>query len=372
MPGSVKVGGAWKTVSAASVKVGGTWKTVSAAYTKIGGTWKQWYTSAVAWMLRTFPTAAFTPSITYVNGKWYALQFTGTTLQPNYNTYKYSTDGINWTAGTLPSSAFWTLFTSVGNRLIAINSLSAGDGFAYSDNGTTWTLGGDDFGGGLARASLWDGTRLLVVTTSGGNSGLVWTTDGATIGGSIDIQDGAHDIAFDGSSTYIVAKAITAASVSNLAKCTSNPTVSTNWTTMSSGLSRIFTTIMYGNSIWVAMPQENTGYVTSTNGTTWTARTLPAVMSGDTSSSPFWNKAAKAKFINGYFYYYYKQSSTVRFYRSSDGINWTNIAPENGITIAALNTTVGWATNGDKVIAAGAGSSGGTSEATLYYLTAGL
>lgn len=46
MPGSVKVGGAWKTVSAASVKVGGAWKTVSAGYTKIGGAWKQWYSSA--------------------------------------------------------------------------------------------------------------------------------------------------------------------------------------------------------------------------------------------------------------------------------------------------------------------------------------
>ena len=43
MAGSVKVGGAWKTVSGASVKVGGAWKTVSAGYTKVGGAWKQWY-----------------------------------------------------------------------------------------------------------------------------------------------------------------------------------------------------------------------------------------------------------------------------------------------------------------------------------------
>lgn len=45
MAGSVKVGGAWKTVSGASVKVGGAWKTVSAGYTKVGGAWKQWYSS---------------------------------------------------------------------------------------------------------------------------------------------------------------------------------------------------------------------------------------------------------------------------------------------------------------------------------------
>lgn len=47
MAGSVKVGGAWKTVSGASVKVGGAWKTVSAGYTKVGGAWKQWYSSAI-------------------------------------------------------------------------------------------------------------------------------------------------------------------------------------------------------------------------------------------------------------------------------------------------------------------------------------
>jgi hypothetical protein len=47
MPGSVKVGGSWKTVAGASVKVGGAWKTVAAGYTKVGGVWKQWLSSFV-------------------------------------------------------------------------------------------------------------------------------------------------------------------------------------------------------------------------------------------------------------------------------------------------------------------------------------
>lgn len=38
--GSVKVSGAWKTVSAIQVNVGGTWKSVSAAKVNVSGTWK--------------------------------------------------------------------------------------------------------------------------------------------------------------------------------------------------------------------------------------------------------------------------------------------------------------------------------------------
>lgn len=53
MPGSVKVGGAWKTVAGASVKVGGAWKTVSAAYTKVGGVWKQWLSASAPYYIAT-------------------------------------------------------------------------------------------------------------------------------------------------------------------------------------------------------------------------------------------------------------------------------------------------------------------------------
>lgn len=47
MPGHVRVGGSWKTVSSPSVKVGGSWKSVDAGFTKVGGAWKQWYTAVV-------------------------------------------------------------------------------------------------------------------------------------------------------------------------------------------------------------------------------------------------------------------------------------------------------------------------------------
>jgi hypothetical protein len=48
MPGNVRVGGAWKSVSGVSTRIGGTWKTVSSGWTRIGGAWKQWFTAGVA------------------------------------------------------------------------------------------------------------------------------------------------------------------------------------------------------------------------------------------------------------------------------------------------------------------------------------
>jgi hypothetical protein len=45
MPGHVRVGGSWKTVSSPSVRVGGSWKPVTAGFTRVGGAWKQWYTA---------------------------------------------------------------------------------------------------------------------------------------------------------------------------------------------------------------------------------------------------------------------------------------------------------------------------------------
>jgi len=46
MPGSVKVGGAWRTL-APKVKVGGVWKDVSNGYVKVAGVWRKWHQGLV-------------------------------------------------------------------------------------------------------------------------------------------------------------------------------------------------------------------------------------------------------------------------------------------------------------------------------------
>lgn len=47
MPGSIKVGGSWKTTNKLAVKVSGTWRTATVSYIKVAGTWKQWFAALI-------------------------------------------------------------------------------------------------------------------------------------------------------------------------------------------------------------------------------------------------------------------------------------------------------------------------------------
>ena len=58
MPGSVRVGGAWKAVAGISVRVGGAWKTVTGGWTRVGGVWKKWFDGAPAYQLIAQQTLA--------------------------------------------------------------------------------------------------------------------------------------------------------------------------------------------------------------------------------------------------------------------------------------------------------------------------
>lgn len=70
MPGHVRVGGSWKTVSSPSVKVGGSWKSVDAGFTKVGGAWKQWYTAStpgVFELLETYTVSSPQGTVSFSN-----------------------------------------------------------------------------------------------------------------------------------------------------------------------------------------------------------------------------------------------------------------------------------------------------------------
>jgi hypothetical protein len=66
-----------------------------------------------------------------VFSKWYAIPSSG-------STYYYSTDGINWTSGTLATSNSWNKPISVGTDRIVLYSGQT-NLVNYSTNGTTWT-----------------------------------------------------------------------------------------------------------------------------------------------------------------------------------------------------------------------------------------
>lgn len=100
MPLSVKVSGAWKTVSQVSVKVGGAWKT-AIPYVKVGGVWKiagaQPITVDSDWGLSSggSPRASASRVLTVPAGNPGSVRFNivsnDATLEYNYNGGGYTT-----------------------------------------------------------------------------------------------------------------------------------------------------------------------------------------------------------------------------------------------------------------------------------------
>ena len=296
----------------------------------------------------TFDTSVATGSTNFIfggayaplaNAKWFIFHAaSNNTATTNYRYTNNANPSTGWATGTMPSSARWGQAASSGTRIVAANTGDNGTVGAYSDNGTTWTSTTIWSTTQQTTRVIHDGTRFLALGTSQTTQNLATSSDGATWARILLASTSFRDIAYDGSSTYIAL-----ASGSGLSEiCTSNPTVAGNWTQIT-GLTLVGArAIAYGNGVWVAIRDNgSTSYATSTNGTTWTARTFAVAPS---SSGDF----TKITFHNGYFYY---QSSATAIYSSPDGITWT------AQTTPTIGTPIrGWPTDGNFMLALGGSS----------------
>lgn len=316
MSGHVKVSGSWKDVSSVNVKVSGAWKSVSEAYIKVSGVWKQWL---AAWTNTWTVKSGTGLGTTYLkrggvyadlaNAKWfitYGLSSSGLRT----SNYAYSTDGDTWTIGTLPASAEVRCIATDGSRVVACataNGTTAGTSQAYvSTNGTTWTTYSFPATTLTGSEIIWDGTRFLHITTDTSTNGLLYSTNGTSWSG-IDVGNGGNAIDFDGTSRYIVV-----GSSSTVGRtCTSNPTVANNWSDITLPGTAQWTAIEYGDGTWLALQVNSNVSATSTNGTTWTARTVPF-------TTPT-GVAHEVAYYQGKWYIY--QDGTL--YTSTDAITWT-------------------------------------------------
>lgn len=98
-----------------------------------GGTTDKYATSpdGKIWTLRSFPSA----------GRWRGATGLGSiagflVVSDNPNTSRVTTDGINWTSGTLPSGGWTSVTFGPGLNAVAVNS---GNGAATSGDAVTWT-----------------------------------------------------------------------------------------------------------------------------------------------------------------------------------------------------------------------------------------
>ena len=106
----------------------------AATRTNVGG----YSTDGVNWTASTMPFTEWYIMTKYANNRFIATSYT---VNPNGNGISYSSDGINWSASTRPSTTVFTLPRSIAfsnNRWIVLASQMEA---AYSDdNGVTFTL----------------------------------------------------------------------------------------------------------------------------------------------------------------------------------------------------------------------------------------
>lgn len=290
------------------------------------------------WRQGTIPNAVYRTA-TYAdltNGKYFA--FGSNSLGNSTNVYQYSLNGVDWIAGTFPTTVLIRASaTNAPLRNLLVVYPSNISTIYTTTNGTTWTA---RTGGGILSATVgggtWDGTRFLFGTSST-TAGIVFST--AADGSSWSTVDsGPSNLLVEfGNGRYL---ASTGAITTIVRTTAADPTVAASWVNTTMPSSNVWTDFKFGNGVWVAMASGTTSYATSTNGTTWTARTLPS-LSGDVNTA-----ASRLVFYNDRFYYW--GGDSVR--SSTDGISWNTVQAFAASTLDNIN---GWMAGPSRLVAVG-------------------
>lgn len=272
------------------------------------------------------------------NASWFI--FGGSSTGTATTAYGYSTNATSWTNGTLPASKVWGKAATNGTRVVVIPAASDTAG-AYTDNGTTWTSTTVLSTSARMRDIIWDGTRFLAISETS-TEGLSHSTAGVTWT-RIDTGLGGYCIGFDGLTTYIIGEN---ASQSTARICTSAPTSAGNWSNITMPSAQRWISFVYGNGTWLALT-DSTAAAVSTDGTTWTAVTLPV------RASSAGEYDAKGYFYDGLFYLIRGAGSAISntdIYTSFDGITWTLLQSS---TLGTIRVVTSMIASGNTLLAVG-------------------
>jgi predicted RecA/RadA family phage recombinase len=231
-----------------------------------------------------------------------------------------SPDGITWTSRTSAADNSW-LSVVYGNGLfVAVSITGTGNRVMTSPDGITWTTrtsAADNnwqavaYGNGVFAAVASSGTGTRVMTS--GKAELNITPVSNTYQGGLTVSGGV-----------------------SLGRSTID-----SWTSRTSAADSNWSSITYGNGLFVAVADSGTNLVmTSSDGITWTARTAP----GNTWSS--------VTYGNGLFVAVAQSGTANRVMTSPDGINWTtrtsaadnswtSVTYGNGLFVAVASTGTG-------------------------------
>ena len=256
----------------------------------------------VTWTLRSlYPTqtagnvaaAAMLRGISFGNGV-FVVTATAANATATGTQVFVSPDGLNWTksetsAGTAYNS--WPIL--IGNVWLAYQSAGNGQYSRSSDNGVTWNtyVAASFTGMGAGRAF---GNGVIVsggFGSSSSTSGITWSGDQGTNWSTAVTPAGYFGSVAFGNGTFV---AIDTINSTNLAITSTN---GFTWTTRTLPSTGNWSQVTFGNGVFLAVSGTGTQAATSTDGITWTARTLP--VSGVTVKALVCGGPTNAKFFVG-------------------------------------------------------------------------
>jgi len=240
-------------------------------------------TDGVSWTARSMPSNLNWQGLIYANNQF-------TTIGYNSNTIAHSADGINWTTATLPTYSYntkegvrtrnagWFSVAYGNNTYVAIgNSVdnNVGKKIITSSNGTTWTTRSDPGGSDFRDLVFINGEFLIL-----GNTRIWRSSDG------------------------------------------------TSWTSTNNSTTAL-DSIVYDNNKYVGFDRASAVIRTSTNLSTFTTVTLPR----KTPDYPSAFRNHKVVFLNNKFYLFntFAGRSSVQYPRNSDLYNTYFLESDDGI-----------------------------------------
>ena len=336
--------------------------------------------NGINWTSRTAAAANTWVDVTYGNGLFVAVATAG-----NDNRVMTSPDAVTWTSRA--STAYnWWLGVTYGNGLfVAVSYDGVGNRVMTSPDGNNWTSQAAaaangwtkvTYGNGLFVAVAYDGVGNRVMTssrsvaatiTSSSDTSITATTPPGIAGtASVRVTTSGGTSAANSLYTYVVVPAPTVTSISpssgplaggssvtltgtgftGATGVTIGPQAGINWTSQAAAAANMWTSVTYGNGLFVAVSYDGVGnrVMTSLDGISWTSQTSPA---GNAPVSVTYGNGRFVAVGSGC-----TESETgkcVMF--SPDGINWgqspapanawTSVTYGNGLFVAVADTGIG-------------------------------
>ena len=254
-------------------------------------------TNGINWTQGNMPSSQEWQSVCYGNSKFVAV------ATSNSNIMAYSTNGINWTQGNMPSDDYWYSICYGNDKFVAVAWLS--NTMAYSTDGISWTQGNMPdseywtsvcYGNDKYVAIAYNSNVMAYILDSefeplkfkessvSASSSQEWVSVCYGNGKYVAVSHGSNTIAYS--------------------------TDGISWNEGNMPSDQYWVSVCYGNGKYVAIADSTTIMAYSTDGISWTQGNMP-------SSQPWYSVC----YGNGKFVAVANASNIMAY--STDGISWT-------------------------------------------------